>query len=49
MTEVDRGEFVDESDQKYSYKDTPLGIKYNVTISAPHMHGWALVRNNLNY
>ena len=39
MLEVDRGDFVDS---KYAYYDSPQSIDYNATISAPHMHAYAL-------
>mgnify|MGYP006101174903 FL=1 len=38
MTEVDRGEFCPYE----AYYDSPKSIKYNVTISAPHMHAYCL-------
>ncbi|OMH85769.1 Protein-L-isoaspartate(D-aspartate) O-methyltransferase [Zancudomyces culisetae] len=38
MMEIDRGEY-----SKYApYEDSPQGIGYGATISAPHMHGYAL-------
>jgi protein-L-isoaspartate(D-aspartate) O-methyltransferase len=40
MRKVDRGEFCSGPD---AYLDTPMGINYNATISAPHMHAYALV------
>jgi protein-L-isoaspartate(D-aspartate) O-methyltransferase len=46
MKEVDRGDF---SDSKHCYEDwyinclsSPQSINYNATISAPHMHAYAL-------
>jgi protein-L-isoaspartate(D-aspartate) O-methyltransferase len=41
MTKVDRKNFV--VDPIYAYADCPQGIKYGATISAPHMHAYALV------
>ncbi|XP_018896215.1 protein-L-isoaspartate(D-aspartate) O-methyltransferase isoform X2 [Bemisia tabaci] len=38
MLSVDRGKYVKEN----SYRDAPQGIGYGVTISAPHMHAYAL-------
>lgn len=38
MIQVDRGDFCDYS----PYTDSPKGIGYNATISAPHMHALAL-------
>lgn len=45
MMTVDRGNFC----KKEPYRDAPQGIGYAVTISAPHMHGYALqqLKNNL--
>ena len=34
-------------DSVRSYADTPQTISYNVTISAPHMHAYALVATGL--
>ena len=41
MLKVDRRDFVD--DPLYAYADSPQSIKYGATISAPHMHAFALV------
>lgn len=38
MTNVDRGHYVSHN----PYMDAPQGIGYGVTISAPHMHAYAL-------
>ena len=38
MKRVDRGQFVTYS----PYKDSPQSINYQATISAPHMHAYAL-------
>ena len=38
MKSVDRGDFC----QRSPYYDSPQGIGYGVTISAPHMHAYAL-------
>ena len=38
MLEVDRGNFA----PKFPYANRPISINYNVTISAPHMHAFAL-------
>uniref|UniRef100_A0A1B6CBF5 Protein-L-isoaspartate O-methyltransferase n=1 Tax=Clastoptera arizonana TaxID=38151 RepID=A0A1B6CBF5_9HEMI len=38
MLKVDRGKYV----TKNPYMDAPQGIGYGVTISAPHMHAYAL-------
>ncbi|XP_039284259.1 protein-L-isoaspartate(D-aspartate) O-methyltransferase isoform X1 [Nilaparvata lugens] len=38
MLKVDRGRYVSHN----SYMDAPQGIGYGVTISAPHMHAFAL-------
>ena len=38
MLRVDRGNFCEYS----PYQDAPQSIGYGVTISAPHMHGYAL-------
>ena len=43
MRSVDRKDFVPASYSKYAYDDVPLPIGYNATISAPHMHAFALV------
>lgn len=42
MSQVDRRNYVREWDVANSYEDRPLGIGYNATISAPHMHAHAL-------
>ena len=39
---VDRREFCHASEISLAYSDMPLGIGYNATISAPHMHAYAL-------
>lgn len=44
MRKVDRGEFCHGSG---CYDDAPYPINYNATISAPHMHAYALVRQCL--
>lgn len=44
MVAVDRGDFVHPADAPYAYSDCPQRIGYNATISAPHMHAYALVR-----
>ena len=41
MATVDRADFVNSS---HAYEDHPLSIGYNATISAPHMHAYALER-----
>lgn len=38
MVSVDRGDYCEYS----PYQDAPQSIGYGVTISAPHMHGYAL-------
>ncbi|XP_075226037.1 protein-L-isoaspartate (D-aspartate) O-methyltransferase isoform X2 [Lycorma delicatula] len=38
MLKVDRGKYVERN----AYMDAPQGIGYGVTISAPHMHAYAL-------
>ena len=38
MLEVDRKDFTDS----FPYLDSPQYIDYNATISAPHMHAYAL-------
>ena len=40
MKKVDRKDFTKQ--EMGSYNDNPLSIGYNATISAPHMHGYAL-------
>lgn len=42
MRQIDRGDFTSYAGSS-SYNDCPQGIGYSATISAPHMHGWALV------
>lgn len=39
MCSVDRGKY---TDPRYAYVDSPQGIGYGATISAPHMHAYAL-------
>lgn len=41
MKSIDRGDFAPVF---YAYNDMPQGIGWAATISAPHMHAWALVR-----
>ena len=44
MQSVDRGEFlIDDIPEYLKYSDSPKSIGYGATISAPHMHAWALV------
>ena len=38
MLQGDRADFT----SGYPYYDSPQGIGYNATISAPHMHAYAL-------
>lgn len=45
MKSIDRGDFVSAF---YAYSDMPQGIGWAATISAPHMHAWALVRIIVN-
>ena len=40
MRAIDRGDFTADNCR---YFDSPSGIGYAATISAPHMHAWALV------
>ena len=40
MKEIDRGDYV--PDQDLSYIDSPAPIGFGATISAPHMHAYAL-------
>lgn len=40
LRSIDRGLFTDEP--QFAYVDAPQGIGYAATISAPHMHAWAL-------
>ena len=46
MLEVDRGDFtpqnIYEKSPQYKYANRPISIGFNVTISAPHMHAFAL-------
>ena len=42
MLSVYRHEFVPKGSFNDAYEDRPQGIGYNVTISAPHMHAYAL-------
>ena len=42
MKRVDRADYC----PNYPYEDTPQPIGYGATISAPHMHGFALVRQS---
>ena len=46
MLEVDRGDFTPQNiyaySPKYKYANRPVSIGFNVTISAPHMHAFAL-------
>lgn len=44
MRAIDRGQFTGGN---YAYYDSPTGIGYSATISAPHMHAWALVNLKL--
>jgi len=39
MLYTDRGDF---TESKYAYMDSPQYIDYNATISAPHMHAYAM-------
>ena len=41
MKSVDRGDFI-PGPSYISYADSPQSIKYRATISAPHMHAYAL-------
>lgn len=40
MRSIDRAHFTDQAE--LAYMDAPLGIGYSATISAPHMHAYAL-------
>ena len=41
---VDRGNFMPaDTPKEMRYFDSPQQIGYGATISAPHMHAWALV------
>jgi protein-L-isoaspartate(D-aspartate) O-methyltransferase len=42
MLTTDRADFVLPTDKLHAYFDTPLSIGHNATISAPHMHAFAL-------
>ena len=42
MKAVDRSDFVPEELREMAHHDRPLPIGYEQTISAPHMHGYAL-------
>ncbi len=43
MCSIDRKEFVESNIDEYeAYADHPLYIGYGATISAPHMHAYAL-------
>lgn len=42
LSSVDRVDFVREGSEELAYYDSPISIGYNVTISAPHMHAFAL-------
>lgn len=44
MRKIDRGDFTGGN---YAYYDSPSGIGCAATISAPHMHAWALVIEKL--
>jgi Protein-L-isoaspartate(D-aspartate) O-methyltransferase (PCMT) len=44
MRSIDRGDFTSSF---YAYYDAPQGIGWGATISAPHMHAWALVEKFL--
>ena len=39
---VDRANFVLDMYYKAAYEDSPLPIDHNATISAPHMHAYAM-------
>jgi len=44
LKSIDRADFVDSgSNPEIAYADRPQGIGYNVNISAPHMHAYAMV------
>ncbi len=43
MRSVDRREFVPPQRSLYAYADSPQPLGFNATISAPHMHAFALV------
>ena len=42
MLEIDRGDFVPNNNEEYHYINKPISLGYNTTISAPHMHSFAL-------
>ena len=42
MQMVDRLDFVTRNDTSSAYRDNPLSIDHNVTISAPHMHAYCM-------
>ena len=42
MQMVDRRDFVTRNDTSNAYRDNPLSIDHNVTISAPHMHAYCM-------
>ena len=42
MCSVDRKDYVDEKNKEFAYIDRPIYIGYGATISAPHMHAFAL-------
>jgi len=42
MESVDRRNYVPAEYERDTYKDAPVPIGYGATISAPHMHGYAL-------
>jgi len=42
MANTDRGHYIASFGQARAYDDSPLAIGFNATISAPHMHAYAL-------
>jgi protein-L-isoaspartate(D-aspartate) O-methyltransferase len=42
MNQVDRRNYVMDAADMYAYADTPQGIECGQTISAPHMHAYAM-------
>jgi len=42
MTATDRACYVTKENLRRAYEDRPLGIGFNATISAPHMHAYGL-------
>lgn len=44
MKQVDRWDFVWGVDKIRAYANSPQTINYSVTISAPHMNAYALVK-----